>query len=239
MRKRSDRDTALAGPSPRYRLAAGCVFLALAPLARLLEMLMLAQVRKNASLLALLLEAPESTLEGLALLYPNSGHELIAPFHRVMVPCVPDGTTHPPVTLCARTKPWDSIARPRLRQGDLRTGRKREATPPPGIDPPAGRPPPQIDGCSEREQATAHVSSTIRATSRFERTEVPSTGLAPQLRAPQQIIASTRMPAPGRGDRHPRRDPHKSVSITRIPDATSTPPACGIVRRVALTLLIP
>jgi hypothetical protein len=46
---------------------------------------MLAQVGENASLLTFLLESPESALEGLALLHPDTGHENIAPFPWVIL----------------------------------------------------------------------------------------------------------------------------------------------------------
>ena len=52
-------------------LATGGVFFPLPSLARLLKMLMLANIRKNARLLTLLLEAPKSALEGLAILDAN------------------------------------------------------------------------------------------------------------------------------------------------------------------------
>ena len=70
----------LLATTARYRFAASSVFLALAPLTRLLKVLVLAEIRQDAGLLTLFLEATESAFEGLPIFDPNPGHRLIAPF---------------------------------------------------------------------------------------------------------------------------------------------------------------
>ena len=63
-------------PLQGLHLAPGRVGLALAPFARLLEMLMLAEIREDSRLLTLLLEATQRTLEGLVVLDPNAWQTL-------------------------------------------------------------------------------------------------------------------------------------------------------------------
>jgi len=69
------KKTALVGHlHPSHHFSLRGVELPLSPLARFFEVLMSSQISENTSLLALLLEPAEGTLEGLAFFDPNAGH---------------------------------------------------------------------------------------------------------------------------------------------------------------------
>src|SRR5262245_25393584 len=61
---------------PGHHLPLRGVQLALAPLARFLEVLMTSQIGENSCLFTLLLEPAKGTLEGLSFLHPDAGHPM-------------------------------------------------------------------------------------------------------------------------------------------------------------------